>query len=220
LTIICNLNQLLFLKLAKIFVGYFGENFIRTRFYLNRNGNLIIFEHPSHSHQIDYINSFWDDNKLYNCLHKLFVKFLDTEQRLITYKTIQRTGDNLSHHIYKLWRSEQHAKIVSTYFNQAFGLDLKINRDEFLEIPLHIGKELTKNDYTIDVFNTNFLLRYKKMPRLDTQGDGMRSFTSILLDTFTSEYTVTLIDEPEAFLHPPQARLLGKILATHNPDNR
>jgi predicted ATP-dependent endonuclease of OLD family len=48
----------------------------------------------------------------------------------------------------------------------------------------------------------------------------MRSFASVLLDKFTSEYSIMLIDEPEAFLHPPQARLLGKMLATHNPDSR
>jgi len=38
--------------------------------------------------------------------------------------------------------------------------------------------------------------------------------------TPTFGYTITLIDEPEAFLHPPQARLLGKMLAKNNPDNR
>lgn len=48
----------------------------------------------------------------------------------------------------------------------------------------------------------------------------MRSFASILLDTFTSEYSITLIDEPEAFLHPPQARVLGKMLAKNNSTNR
>jgi len=48
----------------------------------------------------------------------------------------------------------------------------------------------------------------------------MRSFAGIVLDTFTSNYTITLIDEPEAFLHPPQARLLGKMLAKNNPNKR
>ena len=48
----------------------------------------------------------------------------------------------------------------------------------------------------------------------------MRSFTGILLDAFTSDYDITLIDEPEAFLHPPQARLLGKMLAKNTPSNR
>jgi hypothetical protein len=48
----------------------------------------------------------------------------------------------------------------------------------------------------------------------------MRSFASILLDTFTSGNTITLIDEPDAFLHPPQARIIGRMLAKNNPDNR
>lgn len=48
----------------------------------------------------------------------------------------------------------------------------------------------------------------------------MRSFASVLLDTFTSFYSVMLIDEPEAFLHPPQAKILGQMLAENNPNNR
>lgn len=59
-----------------------------------------------------------------------------------------------------------------------------------------------------------------ELPKLHEQGDGMRSFASILLNTFTSDYSITLIDEPEAFLHPPQARVLGKMLAKNNPNNR
>ena len=34
------------------------------------------------------------------------------------------------------------------------------------------------------------------------------------------ELRITLIDEPEAFLHPPQARLIGKMLAKNNPNER
>ena len=48
----------------------------------------------------------------------------------------------------------------------------------------------------------------------------MRSFAGILLDVFTTHKTVTMIDEPEAFLHPPQARLLGRMLVKNKPNDR
>jgi hypothetical protein len=51
------------------------------------------------------------------------------------------------------------------------------------------------------------------LPRLDEQGDGMKSFMGLLLNTLVSAYPFVLVDEPEAFLHPPQARLLGRMLA-------
>jgi hypothetical protein len=48
----------------------------------------------------------------------------------------------------------------------------------------------------------------------------MRSFVGVLLSVFISNHTLLLIDEPEAFLHPPQAKLLGKMLAKDLPPNR
>ena len=48
----------------------------------------------------------------------------------------------------------------------------------------------------------------------------MRSFAGILFDVFTSHKTITMIDEPEAFLHPPQARLLGRMLVKNKPNDR
>ena len=52
----------------------------------------------------------------------------------------------------------------------------------------------------------------RSIPRLDEQGDGMKSFMGLLLNILVSAYPFVLVDEPEAFLHPPQARLLGRML--------
>lgn len=45
---------------------------------------------------------------------------------------------------------------------------------------------------------------------LDAQGDGMRAFVGVVLLVLTTESSILLIDEPEAFLHPGQARALGR----------
>jgi hypothetical protein len=59
----------------------------------------------------------------------------------------------------------------------------------------------------------------RAMPPLHEQGDGVRSFMGIMLSLVTAQYPLILIDEPEAFLHPPQARLLGQTLARDVPEN-
>lgn len=56
--------------------------------------------------------------------------------------------------------------------------------------------------------------RLLAVPTIDTQSDGVRSFAGILLTLLTMQYPLVLLDEPEAFLHPPQARLLGRYLST------
>src|SRR5207244_9058873 len=66
---------------------------------------------------------------------------------------------------------------------------------------------------------------------LAAQGDGYRSFAGVVLAMLTFVNRLLLLDEPEAFLHPAQARVLGRwlasyahktsaqvILATHNSD--
>ena len=53
----------------------------------------------------------------------------------------------------------------------------------------------------------------RALPSLDDQGDGIRSFCGILVSILTSLRPVIVVDEPEAFLHPPQAYLIGQALA-------
>jgi predicted ATPase len=69
------------------------------------------------------------------------------------------------------------------------------------------------------------------MAPLSLQGHGVRSFVGLYLTLATLPYPIVVVDEPEAFLHPPQARALGLeiarlsarnntqvILATHSLD--
>lgn len=50
----------------------------------------------------------------------------------------------------------------------------------------------------------------KGMENLHSQGDGIRSAVAILSSLIVNQHALFLIDEPETFMHPPQARLLGK----------
>ena len=51
-----------------------------------------------------------------------------------------------------------------------------------------------------------------RLPMLSVQGDGMRSFFGLMIPMIGEERQIVLVDEPEAFLHPPQARALGREL--------
>ncbi|WP_344949000.1 ATP-dependent nuclease [Actinomadura miaoliensis] len=59
--------------------------------------------------------------------------------------------------------------------------------------------------------------QYASLPTVREQGDGIRSFVGLLLHAVIRPYPITLIDEPEAFLHPSQARRLGRILVDETP---
>lgn len=140
---------------------------------------------------------------------------LSTEHRLMSANPLNRNHNPQENPIYKLQLDELLEQKISDQFNQAFNIDLVLNMDEMGTIPLHVGKAPNKFDYTIDKRKA-YYNEVKKLPMLHKQGDGMRSFAGILLNSFTTNYCINLIDEPEAFLHPPQARILGKMLVENN----
>jgi ABC-type cobalamin/Fe3+-siderophores transport system ATPase subunit len=57
-----------------------------------------------------------------------------------------------------------------------------------------------------------------KLPLLVDQGDGMKSFLGLLLPLISSAFPIVILDEPEAFLHPPQAAALGRELGRLSRD--
>lgn len=201
------------------FLGNIDEaTFFREHFNVNQQGYYVIRE-SGYSFRKSELQGYWQDRRFFGGLHLLFIKRLSTEHRLISSNALQRNDQPERNPIYKLNKSESLAQKLSDYFRQAFGSDLIVNRNDMQTIPLHTGQAPDKTAFTI-ADQDEYYNQVTKLPKLQEQGDGMRSFASILLDTFTSEYSITLIDEPEAFLHPPQARLLGKMLANNNPDNR
>lgn len=52
-----------------------------------------------------------------------------------------------------------------------------------------------------------------QVPNLDDQGDGIRSFVGLALVVLSLSPEAILLDEPESFLHPGQARAVGRWLA-------
>ena len=51
--------------------------------------------------------------------------------------------------------------------------------------------------------------RLAALPLIETQSDGVRAFAGLLLTLIAVRHPVLLLDEPETFLHPPQARAFG-----------
>lgn len=172
--------------------------------------------------QLNHVDHYFGDGKDLGLLTSLFVNHLFTENRLLDSKTaasfnkLKENPQNASQIIYA---NDTKEKQVSTLFHQAFDSYITVNRGAGNIIPIHVGKKLNSTAEADRVSET-YLHELEKLPILETQGDGMRSFASIILNILTSNHTVTLIDEPEAFLHPPQARLLGKMLVKNKPNDR
>jgi predicted ATPase len=62
-------------------------------------------------------------------------------------------------------------------------------------------------------FSDEALAFFQKCVGIELFSDGVRAFTGILAELFAGDPSVLVIDEPEAFLHPSLAYLLGREIA-------
>ena len=201
------------------YVGSIEEETFFNKHFSHNDRGIYSFAGADSLFTKESLISHWNNHELQLGLNKLFCKRLDTTERLTISDPLVRSPEAEIHPLFKLLKSEALAQKISDYFHKAFGMDLLVNRNNMSHLPLHVGIAPDKSKYTIDK-QDDYYMQVDDMPLLHMQGDGMRSFTSILLDAFTSDYCITLIDEPEAFLHPPQARLLGRLLVENQGEEK
>lgn len=102
---------------------------------------------------------------------------------------------------------------ISMLFKRAFNKDIMFNYRGGSVLPIHVGK-LPIIEGLVDRVSDEYVELVRQNPLLDKQGDGVKSYAGILFECIVQKLDVTMIDEPEAFLHPPQMRMLGDTLSS------
>jgi predicted ATPase len=138
---------------------------------------------------------------------------------------LRRPENFLTH----LFQDEEIRKEVRDIIFDAFESYLVID-------PMNLGNmriRLSPTEPTGDEQSLNAAARefYSKATHIKDASDGVQAFTGIVTLVRSGDYRLILIDEPEAFLHPPLARKLGNQLtkiaiknggslmaSTHSPD--
>jgi len=107
---------------------------------------------------------------------------------------------------------------ISEIAREAFNAPLHLSRFPGGPIDLYVGTPV--NEPSATSISDAYIEEIRTMPLLREQGDGMRSFVGIMLALLAARYPIVLLDEPEAFLHPPQARLLGRKIGSGSPSTQ
>ncbi|MDM2913546.1 AAA family ATPase [Citrobacter sp. Cpo035] len=161
-----------------------------------------------------YINQ-WDGKYLNGHLVDGFIKNISAKERLEICEQQKSVSPNepktKPQHI--LYDDDQLMQKISKLFYKAFNQELMFDFKGGSKLPIHIG-EIPKGDKFIDRQTNLYRDAVRKNPLLNMQGDGVKSYAGILFETLTSKHDMILLDEPEAFLHPPQMRKLGETLAS------
>jgi AAA domain, putative AbiEii toxin, Type IV TA system len=92
---------------------------------------------------------------------------------------------------------------LSEICEHAFGYSLSIDRIN-AETRLRVGRVEKSLVPRYDRPTLEYSDALLALPTLDDQGDGMKSFIGLVLTVIAGSSQILLVDEPEAFLHPPR----------------
>lgn len=142
-------------------------------------------------------------------LSKFRVAYLDSSTRLNLVKTTESFNtheNNPKNLLQSLFVEKENEALLQTAFKDAFNMEIKLDYSELVKLSLRVAKKLPQ----IPKDAQEAYLITNKLAKIDEQWDGFRSFVGIILSLLHTKNRIILLDEPEAFLHPAQARFLGK----------
>lgn len=148
-------------------------------------------------------------------MSKFRVFYMDSESRLKiaskspNYIPDETSPKNLLQALYG--SSGEFDEKLKDAFQSTFRMDIKLDYSSGLELRLAVSEEF---DEIPEDPRTAYPIM-KQYPSIEIQGDGFRSFVAVVLSLLLSKDKIVLLDEPEAFLHPEQARRLGKWISDH-----
>jgi len=147
------------------------------------------------------------------------IAFLTTENRLQLVKNSpsaahEKQETNLLQALYNAGSDLE--KDLQKLVKRAFGKEVKLDFTIPQRLLLRVGDDF--NSIPPDPRDARQVIQ--KYEKLDDQGDGIRSFVGITTALLAIKRNVILIDEPEAFLHPPQAFRIGEFIAEQATDAR
>ncbi|UKJ63684.1 AAA family ATPase [Cellulosimicrobium cellulans] len=119
----------------------------------------------------------------------------------------ESVADPATHPVHNLQDSKDLFDTVNEISMKVFGRPLTLDTLG-RQLRLRVG-EVGMETPRIDDIPVEYRTKMASLRPLDEQGDGMRSLMGQLLPILGATHRLIIIDEPEAFLHPPQAHALG-----------
>lgn len=147
--------------------------------------------------------------------YKAMFNYLSTENRLIISKPIRSSSeyDQSAYNIIcKLQDSKDAIVKLNHYLGGEFGLGIEVYIDD-------TENTVTRSYKVVNVKDVETIIKADRREshtqlinekNLQDQGDGIRNTMAVLASLIVGEQSLLLIDEPESFLHPPQAKSLGR----------
>lgn len=148
------------------------------------------------------------------------VTFLNTDNRLsltkkCTVQNLQTVGPK--NVLEALYHADINAPArIRELVKETFSTDIYFDYTDPGTLQFRIGKDFS----SVSENSRTAYTQVSGYPILDNQGDGLRSYVGMVSALMSLSKPIILLDEPEAFLHPPQAMQLGMSIANLVKDSQ
>ena len=183
--------------------------------------NVYINQYHTDTFPTDVFFNYTEEKQFY----KVLFSFLSTENRLEITQPIKFNSFIDVHALNMMQKLEYSSESIYTlnkYLRKSFEkcidtFEEYLNGGIIKKYKIGYAEEIVYAIKANKRVNTDKL---KDMDDLYDQGDGIRSAVAILSSLIANEHSLFLIDEPETFLHPPQARMLGRDIVELSHDKQ
>ena len=174
------------------------------------------------------VNNDWEQERP-AYVGRVFAQLIEADERLSAIK--ERTRINCSeakpiHPLQALDFDPSREHVTSNTFNNVFGQHLLLDRGAGSVVNLHVGTRPAPATYGGE-YSPEYASEVRKWPDISTEGDGLKAAAGLFLNILAIPKSINLIDEPDVYLHPPQAYATARelvniskgkqlFMATHN----
>jgi ABC-type cobalamin/Fe3+-siderophores transport system ATPase subunit len=116
--------------------------------------------------------------------------------------------------LHRLFLDGELEEALSKISYEAFEHHLTVDRAN-MDVRLRVGTVTGVEIPPLNRPTLEYANAVAALPSVMDQGDGVKSFLGIVMTVLAGQSQILLIDEPEAYLHPGQARALGRWLSLH-----
>lgn len=154
------------------------------------------------------------DSGQFEDLAKFKVALLDASSRLAIAESTDTYNLSDGHPtsvLQKLYTAPEARERLRDAFRNTFDKDILLDFSSLREFILRVDHDFGENEDNLLGPPDD----HSDFAKIDDQGAGFKSFAGVVLSLLLTENRVVLLDEPEAFLHPAQARQFGSWMASH-----
>lgn len=145
----------------------------------------------------------------------LFLIRLDGQTRLALTqpRAAGKPEEHPAHHLAALWRDDAARERIREITGDAFNLFFVIDKSTDGELfRIRMSERPPLDDAEEQGDDDRAMAFHGRAHDIASLSDGVRAFTGLTAAVMSADYRIMLVDEPEAFLHPPLTRKLGKRL--------